>query len=185
MWAPPAASPVALASAVGGCARPRHTAWHCTAASATAVALPHGAGAHVGDCCSGRGGSGAGGVREDECGGDGRSGMVGACDLEAEAEAKAETGTETGRSRRDFAVFETERDPPCSSEAAEWGLTHQAHCAVVDSSRRGPRQVCTPTYPGALIVIHHTVLRVSLDSGAYCWNRGARPKFMACLFCRD
>jgi hypothetical protein len=36
--------------------------------------------------------------------------MVGACDLEAEAEAKAGTETETGRSRRDFTVFETERD---------------------------------------------------------------------------
>jgi hypothetical protein len=181
MWAPPAASPVALASAVGGCARPHHAAWHCTAASATAVALPHGAGARVGDCCSGRGGSGAGGVREDECGGDGRSGMVGACDLEAEAEAKAGTETETGRSKRDFAVFEIERDPLMLIQRPTSG----AHCAVVDSSRRGPCQVCTPTYPGALIVIHHTVLRVSLDSGAYCWNRGARPKFMACLFCRD
>jgi hypothetical protein len=137
MWA----SPVAPASAVGDCARPRHAAWRCAAASATAAALPRGAGARVGDCCSGRGGSRAGRVREDECGGDGRGGKAGARDPEAEGGRRGGGGD--GEEQEGLRRVRDNQG-------------RRALHAVVDSGCRRPRQVCTPTYPGALIlVLHH------------------------------
>jgi hypothetical protein len=109
---------------------------------------------------------------DDGGGGDGRGGEAGARDPEAE-------GGDRGGGRRGDA------EEQAGLRRVRDGQGRRALHAVVDSGRRRPRQVFTPTYPPAVILMHHILrLQFLLYPGPCCWNGGARLKFMACLFCR-